>query len=53
MSADRSHTLEELRHWANVRKYRDQAISYLKLARMTADPERKIGLSKSHSIAGR
>ena len=36
MSADRSHARKELRHWANVRKYRDQAIRYLELARMTA-----------------
>jgi hypothetical protein len=39
MSADRSHARKELRHWANVRKYREQATSYLELARMTADPD--------------
>jgi hypothetical protein len=32
-------TREEIRYWARARKYRDQAISYLKLARMTTDPD--------------
>jgi hypothetical protein len=39
MSAARSHRQEELRHWVNVRKYREQAIRYLEIARTTADPE--------------
>ena len=39
MPTDRSHARKELRHWANVRKYREQTTSYLELARMTADPD--------------
>jgi hypothetical protein len=38
--------IEELRHWAKVRKCRDQAIRYLKLARMTADPDTQNQLIK-------
>jgi hypothetical protein len=32
-------TREEIRHWTRAHTYRDQAISYLKLAGMTVDPD--------------
>ena len=38
MSAARSDAQEELRRWASVRKYREQAIRYLEITRTTGDP---------------
>ena len=35
MSAVRLHRREELRHWSKAREYRERAIGYLELARLT------------------
>ena len=39
MPADRLLRREELRHWAKSREYRERAIGYLELARLTPNVE--------------